>query len=334
MKTKSFLLGAAALMLATACSNDEVVKVAENSAAIGFSSFVNNSTRADYGTENLPADIQVYGLTSRADGSVPSTSIFNGEVLSKESNWTYSPLRYWVAGNDYSFAAFAPAKDSNVSNATMTADKGLTFTFDNKTAGATEDLLYADWAKTGVAANEGTVEFTFSHMLSRVRFDFASAVANENVQISVSDIQITNAASTADFTGVNEGKMVWENAGADLTVGFETAGAKLANGGDETSSSMYLIPLSSEKAYTVKFNVTLHQKDLSKEDEYVAMETFAHEVTIPAKTYQSSYSYTFKATITDETISENEMYPILFDVVGVNGWTEETAEEVPGFEKK
>ncbi len=63
MKQSSFLLGAAVLMLATACSNDEVVNVAPQTGAIGFNSFVNKSTRAtvkdDYTLDNLK-DLKVW----------------------------------------------------------------------------------------------------------------------------------------------------------------------------------------------------------------------------------------------------------------------------------
>lgn len=324
-------------MLATACSNDEVVKVAPQTGAIGFSSFVNNSTRADYDTDNLPADIEVFGLTSRKESSegandgVPATLIFDNEVLTKVGNWTYSPARYWVPGNDYSFAAFAPSTNSNVSNKIMTAENGLTFTFNNKDAGAIEDLLYAGWSGKEANSKNGTVEFTFSHMLSRVRFQFDSNVVNENINISVSDIQITNAASSADFTAVNgEGKMVWEKAGDDLTVEFASDGKQLIKEDSETSATMYLIPMSTDKAYTVKFNVTLYQKDLADATgkTFVEMATYPHTVTIPAQTYKSNFSYTFKASITDDTISEDELKPILFDVVGVDGWIEQNATDV------
>lgn len=178
---KVFFLGIAAATMLASCSKDETVDVPQGK-AIGFSNtFVDNATRSvvdpSFKKETLP-NFAVYGFTQKGqifDG-VPVSSVDGG------TSWTYSPTQYWVEGNQYAFAAIAPASVS-VSDAELTGTSvadykvGMTvsFTNDGKT-----DLLYAAAdpvnADDDFMASPQPVGLTFKHQLSKVKFSFKNSV--------------------------------------------------------------------------------------------------------------------------------------------------------------
>ena len=139
-------MGIAAAALLASCSLDETLETARDTRVIGFSNaFVDNATRSvvdpSFTKENL-GNFAVYGFTQNGQ-------IFDGVTVSSSDNgatWTYSPTQYWVEGNQYAFAAIAPASVP-VSGETLTGSSvadykvGMTvsFTNDGKT-----DLLYAN----------------------------------------------------------------------------------------------------------------------------------------------------------------------------------------------
>ena len=113
MKKSMFLLGLAVAALAS-CTNEEVVNVTDQqTGVIGFAgSGLNNITKADLGTQDNPfTSFQVYG------GYATNGSLFNGTTVSGSvgSTWSYSPLQYWVDGEDYKFAAYAPSAAATAS---------------------------------------------------------------------------------------------------------------------------------------------------------------------------------------------------------------------------
>lgn len=342
MKTKSFLLGAAALMLATACTNDEVVNVAPQSGAIGFSSFVDNATRADYNLGNLEG-FNVWGVLNRTaenGGDITETLVFNAQEVNKEGTaWTYSPTQYWIDKANYKFAAVAPKAAAGVSDQTMTMTDGLTFTFNNATAKADVDLLFADAAKTEVdPASVGKVELSFIHMLSRVKFNFKNDFESENIAIVVNNVKVTNAASEASFSGSAE-NIVWTRADGDAnyTIDFKTKGVEVAGKDAEMTPHMYFIPVATPIAYVVTFDVDYKIKDLST-GTWNLVKNYAHTVTIPTETLslENNKSYTLTASINEKTIDpdpETIQQPIVFDVTEVKDMTEVNAGNLPGFNK-
>lgn len=331
MKTKSFLLGAAAVMLATSCSNDEVVKVAENSAAIGFSSFVNNSTRADYGSENLPSNLQVYAVSSRAASedveAVNPFVVFNGDVVTNTgSAWTYSPLRYWIAGNDYTFAAIAPAAAADVKQGTGTTNGGIeTITFTNK---GNVDLLYAVYEEaTKVTANRDAVNFTLGHLLSRIRFNFVNDTKSAAYAIKVKDIKINDAVTVASYatednvwTGSDNGSFSFSTDEA-----YTTENPYTLNGDDVISASQNLFPKDNTTGYNATFTVELYQ---ITDGVYNLINAYKHDITLPEINYEAGNSYTLKASIDMTNVNPDEQIKPIEFTATVTNWEEQEANTV------
>lgn len=323
---KKIFIAVLAVAALASCSKEDTVNV-DNGALIGFGKvFVENSTRAnDLAAGNF--DFGVYGLVEK-DGK--SALIFNNQIVAADG--TYSPAQYWITAAQYYFTAIAPKTNANWSYTTTTAHTG-TITFNNMTAAANQDLLFA-YVKPNVTPEQittdpGAVCFTFNHMLSRVRFTFTNGFgAGSNIKLEVKDVTITDAYASADLA-VADGApaAAWSNFGTTFSKNFgQVGGATLATLTDEgatmsaSTEHFYLIP--ANKTYNVTFTVDLYQAG-------VKLDTYSRTATIPATKMKSGMSYDIKTTLTaNNTSDDGKLYPIEFKVTGVEGW--DTYNEVTG----
>lgn len=306
---KFFIMGMAAMGLAlTACNNDETVDVAKGN-AIGFSSFVDKSTRGaanDVTLESLE-NIEVYGW--RGDNQ-----IFNAQQVNAKTG-AYSPIQYWEAGYTYNFEAIAPKNGEK--GVTFAANvNGGTITFEND---AVTDLLYAKASPLTTAdkltATPGKVNFNFSHELARVKFTFKNTFpANAAAKISVKDVKITDAYKNGTITPA-EADAKWNATDKTLTVDFESTSVTnlVANTGTGTTDHMYLIPTAKEESYIVTFTVTLDQNGATTD--------YKHSVTFKT-TQEQGKSYNYVAEINQNNINPNpdeQLFPIEF-TANVENW--------------
>lgn len=332
---KVFFLGIAAATMLASCSKNETVDVPQGK-AIGFSNtFVDNATRSvvdpSFTTTSL-GNFAVYGFTQNGQ-------IFNGVPVSSADNgstWTYSPIQYWVEGNQYAFGAIAPANNANITVSkeemlgTSVADYkvGMTvsFTNDGKT-----DLLYA--AADNVNADEtfmaspDPVSLTFKHQLSKVKFSFTNNVSGA-YNIKVTDVKITNAKRTGTLAVTAAADNTWNNVGGDpLELSFGAAGTTDANTAEaiafgtevETYNEQLMIPTASTESYTVTFKVELLRGT-------VPMGTYNHTATIKGVELKLGYCYDFAAGLNAENIvvdpedPDAQLKPITFTVNEISGW--------------
>ncbi len=305
---KIFLIGLAATAMLASCSNDETVEMAQNTKAIGFSSFIDKSTRAtDTDIANLGA-IEVYGWRDDAQ-------IFNAQAVTVDAtgNGTYSPLQYWEPNYTYAFEAIAPK--SGEKGITFAAAKNggtITFVSDSET-----DLLYSKAADkttgTEVTTDPGKVNFTFGHMLSRVKFTFKNTFPeNAAAKISVKDVKITNAYQNGTITPAEE-NAVWNATNNTLSVVFASDNVKdlVAGTGSGETEHMYLIPVASPQ-YTVTFTVVLDQNGATTE--------YPHTYTITTG-MEKGKSYNFVAALDETNVTPDELFPIEF-TAEVEEWGE------------
>lgn len=296
---KIFLIGLAATAMLASCSNDETVEMAQNTKAIGFSSFIDKSTRAtDTDLTNL-ATIEVYGWRDDAQ-------IFNAKAVTVDAtgNGTYSPLQYWEPGYTYAFEAIAPKSGENGVTFAAAKDGGtITFVSDSET-----DLLYSKAADktTGaeVTTDPGEVNFTFKHLLSRVKFTFKNTFpANAAAKISVKDVKITNAYQNGTITPAEE-NAVWNATNNTLSVVFASDNVKdlVAGTGSGETEHMYLIPVASPQ-YTVTFTVVLDQNGATTE--------YPHTSTITTR-MEKGKSYNFVAALNETNVTPDKLFPIKF----------------------
>ena len=328
---KIFLMGLATAAMLASCSQDETVEMAQNTRAISFSNaFVDNATRSvvdpSFKKETL-GNFAVYGFTQNGQ-------IFDGITVSSADNgstWTYNPIQYWVKGNQYAFAAIAPASVS-VSGETLTGSSvadykvGMTvsFTNDGKT-----DLLYANGgafnADETFMASPQTVGLTFKHQLSKVKFSFENNVSGA-YNIKVTDVKITDAKSTGTLT-VSAADNAWSNADGTLELSFGAAGTTDASTADaiafgtevETYNEQLMIPTVSTESYNVTFTVELLNGTVS-------MGKYNHTATISGVDLKLGYCYDFAAELNADNIvvdpddPDAELKPIEFTVNEISDW--------------
>ena len=317
---KKFLfLGIAATAMFASCTNDEMVEMNPQS-AIGFETFVDKSTRA---TDVTTADLAAFELYGWRTKGTTTEQIFNAQaVTANNGTCTYSPLQYWVGGYNYTFEAIAPKSGNN--GVTFNAANGastITFVSDSET-----DLIYDKGGKdltstTNLTATPGAVGLEFNHLLSRVKFSFVNGFpANSDVTLTVTDVQIDNAGTTATYTTSNG---TW---GATTVPGVVTFASddveNIAGMQSAETEHKYLIP-ADIKTYTVTFTVEMKQGGVT--------DTFDHTVTLSTDELLlvAGNSYNLTATLNKDNINpDGDLFPIEFTAT-VTPWGSFTDVTIP-----
>ena len=318
---KKFLfLGFVTTAMLASCTNDEMVEMNPQN-AIGFEMFVDKSTRAaeDLKTANL-TDFEVYGWRTKA---ATTEQIFNAQAVTVSNGvCTYTPLQYWVGGYAYTFEAVAPKSTEKGVTFTPSKDAStITFVSNSET-----DLIYAEASKdltstTNLTSAPGIVELTFNHLLSRVKFSFVNDFSEDSdVKLTVSDVKITNAGTTASYTPSTS---AWAAATATGEVTFASdAVANVAVTSAAETEHKYLIPYD-VKDYLLTFTVTMVQGGVE--------DTFDHSVNLSSDSFvlNAGMSYDFTATLNADNIDpDGGLFPIEFTAT-VTDWKDYTTPSVP-----
>ena len=315
---KKIFIAIMAVAAAVSCSQELTVD-APKGAAIAFDNlFVENSTRAnDLNAEGIKnVGFGVTGYIVNAAGQ--QGKIFdNKEIAWNGSAYTYSPAQYWTAANTYTFAALVPYVDAQWEYNPTNATDGQ-ITFNNEAAAANQDLLYSYKSETmpeSIVSTPAAVEFTFNHILSRVKFSFKNGFGEgENITLKVKDVVVTNVHSNGTVAVENGAVQDW-------TVGTETFNRAFGNAGDGilavgakgTTEHFYFIPAAA--TYNLTFVVELYQAN-------VLADTYNRTANVTLS-LEKGKSYELTATLNHlNTSDDGELYPIEFNVEDVNEWTE------------
>ena len=308
---KKLFVSLLAIAGVVACTNDEVVSVQQGN-PIAFDTFVENTTRVGYASNNLPEGFNVWAFMENANGR--STILEAEDVRRQGDQYVYDNTQYWVPDNTYYFAALAPMDSQNVTNLVLAtgdaAKKGLgTFDFENKNG--TEDLIYA---VNMVEANDqqGAVTFTFNHLLSKVKFSFTNTFDNENYSIKVRNIQMTAPKiGTIDLTA---GEYVWTDLAEETTLVYGDVTAIAAMNDTVCPEDERLtIPAGDTQEYIVTFDVELYVgSTLAK--------TYNKKSEISGIALEAGKAYNFAANIDADSLNLDE---VVFDA-NVDEWVEDT----------
>lgn len=301
MKKSLLMLGAAAMMLAS-CTQNEVMEVAENR-AIGFDAFTPNSTRAvndmaGNGSGTFTT-FYVYGSYST---ETSNTTVFNGEAVSySASSWSYSPTQYWQNG-DYKFAAYSNGNNEIGTGVEYTHDGGLQIK--DYTVG-TSDLLYATATAevTDKATYNNPVNFTFKHILSKVKFTFDSSSFADNLKVTVSNLQIDNSNKKGTYNGT-----AWSSLSETGTIIYNSVDV---NAEDYTPEECYVLPQSATDltaSFTVTVTDALNNTIMAKTFSDVFLNVTNNT------TWASGFVYNYTATLTEAIIDPDgsQSNPIVF----------------------
>ena len=241
--------------------------------------------------------LHVYmGVNIYAGANVSKGTAAYGEAWS-----TDAPTQYWIAGANYTFDAVVDATETVTDGAT-----GLPTTLKYNTETQT-DMLHQRVTTVGKpTTNNGLVAFTFTHLLSKVKF----TVVNETeatatgYRYTISDIAFTGANLTGDYA-VPAG--TWSNvttgsyAIPDVTAASATT--------KECAKEVLLIPGTNKVGIQFKVNV-----EMKNGSEWKVITTTAKEYT-EVIALAANTAYNFNVTVG----LDNQ---IRFTAQPVNNWTD------------
>lgn len=313
---KKLFIAIMAVAAAVSCSTELTVD-APKGAAIAFdNAFVENATRAaDIDAEGIKA--VGFGVT----GYIVNTAGDQGKIFNNQkvawsgSAYTYSPAQYWTAGNTYTFAALVPYTGAQWTYAATDARNGE-ISFNNALAAANQDLLYSYHSETmpeSIVSTPAAVEFTFNHILSRVKFSFKNGFGEgENITLKVKDVVVTNVHSNGTVAVVDGAVQDWTVGESTFNRAFGNAGENiLAVGAKGTTEHFYFIPAAA--TYNLTFVVELYQAN-------VLADTYNRTANVTLS-LEKGKSYELTATLNHfNTSDDGELYPIEFNVDEVDEW--------------
>ena len=169
---KKLFISMLAVAALASCSQEDVI-VADKGDLIGFNSFVENSTRADdpsYGGGQGQAALtqfKVWGTVDASNGNpvaIYANDTVTGTAVGANNIWNCTTkTQYWIKDAIYNFAALVNA-------GTVTTGVDLLPATVEFSANGSTDLLYARSTAdiVGLASQNGPVNFTFAHLLSKV----------------------------------------------------------------------------------------------------------------------------------------------------------------------
>ena len=302
------IISVLAVLCFTACVQEEINNQSQSEAITFGSSFVEYATRATVTDESNLAGFNVWGYMNNV-----AAPVFEGTEVEKVSGvWTYDgDDKYWIPGQDYYFAALAPMNSTNVSLALASAEnasKGLgTLTFTN--AAGEEDLIYSEYKTTSLPSNNAPVEFEFKHLLSKVRISFENQMANDYINVKISNIKMSAPKSASiDLTGET---LAWGTPTAHDQFAFNEI-AKVTAGQKGSTYELFMIPASDSYEYNLTFDVTLFMDGVT-EVLYTATKT----AKITGTALEVGSAYNFSAVITPNIVNEDV---VNFEVEHVQGW--------------
>lgn len=326
MKKSLLMLGVAFAALSS-CTKNEVIDLAE-SRTIGFDAFVGKSTRAVAPEETTLDLLQeadkgfyVYG------GYASVTNIFdNTHVTFSDPNWGYSPLRYWVEGQDYKLIAYAPAMGVTPTFSYGTTEgiqnNDATLAFENVTvtgvAESQKDFVIAKSALHTPGTNYSTnVSFSFYHALSMIKVTLKNGF-DDGVKLIISDFKITGINTQGDFTSASNYPLVagtcgsWNNVDTPESQStFTDAGITLTENNTTYANEFIVIP---QSIGTVNVQFTVNVKD-AKGADIVTNKSF--NVAIPAGAWTINNRYHYSMIINGTSV---DLMPIAFDTPTVENW--------------
>ena len=201
---KKVILALAAAMFAS-CSNEETILVAQPD-VIGFGTpFIENATRAidpSYGESGAAlTEFSVWGTVKGNGEGYAMVKIFDGDTVTGKIGpnvWSCDNAQYWAPSCDYNFVALT---DIDAVTALSLDDNGMPQGFTYSAATNADIMVAKATASTNENATPNTnyVNFTFQHLLSKVKFTFATESAGA---FKIKDVKISGfyASGNCDIT--------------------------------------------------------------------------------------------------------------------------------------
>lgn len=319
MKKSLMMLGAVAMVLAS-CTNEEVLNVSD-SRTIGFDAFVGNVTKGDVKDTDF-AKFWVFGTY----GNTTNAFYTNIAVEDKSGVWTPEKVAYWKANTDHYFAAYADGTNQLATGVAFDATTGTNGTLKFTDYAVGENDLVADVATKDNwdgNAEPSKVDFTFKHLLSKVKFTFTTGAADdyvmkiENLKIVAKEGTSPIVKASCDFTGSIDG-LTWTASQQDGTGEYTYATLEDCAGGTNNTEK-YVIP--QNNALTVSFDITFTDKagtEIASKDGVTGDLTISNETA-----WKAGNVYNYQVKINPDDVND-QLKTIEFDNISVDDWENAT----------
>ena len=303
---KKIFLAVVALAAMTACSNDEFVSV--DRAPINFGeAFVDNATRADYSSTQIK-HFKVYGTVT---GNSKTVNLYNGADVTGDAYgeiWTCNQKEYWIPNCEYVFQAVV---DGEISEGKIAYTIGQDTGSDD-----VSDLLYGEAnVETDPAStpsgnvvtidSKPVVEFTFSHLLSKVGFTFENSVGGSEYTYNVKAVAFTGHDSKGTFTIGG----AWDNAYEASTTALEFGAPGVVDNTQVAAPTTHQI-IPGAQILSVSFTYDILFKDETVSTDIV--------VTKPLE-YTFERNHVYNITVTLPAPGKEIVFTVK-DTTGVNAW--------------
>lgn len=254
MKKSLFVLGVAVAALAS-CTNEEVVNIAESNVIKFDNAFVGKNTKAVTTVDGTSFNsFFVYAKKGSDD-------LFTNENVYKESNaWGYDNLKKWEASQIWKFVAYSnggtTGKGSGKIETGVSLDEtsGTALKITDYSVGEDNLDLVASVSTTDLASANTPIEFTFKHVLSKLKFTIESELGDDNT-LTITNFSVTGAKdnATLTFTGAAENGTTWTTPSTSRTISNAAFGE--ATTSVPATDEFVVIPQATESGITVTFNV-------------------------------------------------------------------------------
>lgn len=289
-----------------------------------------------------PVDSRAVSLIEKANisefivygGYTDMTHVFNGVSVTgtpETDDWTYGTTRYWVAGQTYKFAAYAPAAaGSNGTVATDFANGALNFTGYTSDPTHQNDLIYATAGQTTddpLTVAPDKIQFKFSHLLSMIKFTFNSGFGND-ITVTVENLKVSGMVSQGDYTGSTAawtpGAAVVEPSAPFSELASQQAVNTASRNTSAASVDFAVIPqtIVDASGMGTKVSISFDVKVQDSSDNYIVGSAEGGvnvTSTLPGYTWTAGNRYNYSVTIKGENVG---LYPIEFGTPDVTPITD------------
>lgn len=319
----------------SSCSVDKVVDQAE-ARYIGFDPFANKVTR---GLNNVQFGHDNFSVFGQYGTGTPTSVFTNQEVKWVTDSWDYTPLKAWVAGQTYHFAAIAPFDASYLAgtNYNYTTKE---YTLGEITVNATPttqiDYMTAT-PQDNVPSGARSVSFEFNHILSKIDFIFKPRTTSEDethwkipVRIEITKIELADVPTTNTYTADAWGAL--DTPGTNKVTFTKGDGSSTlvttsyAGSGDPTTTGntfdWLVVPQGTTSGEITKtLTITCDVYDAVTDGTKLKSGATA-SVGITTNWTKNTY-YTYTVSIGADILGENPY--ITFDVASVKNWAPDTS---------
>lgn len=285
MRPRNLMMAMAALAIA-GCSQNEVTDVNPDiHPAIGFDVYTGVQTKGAETTTATLKDGGNFGILAFYTGAsnwatakdkAQPNFMYNEKVYYKTDSWTYDATKYWPSNSDHmiTFFAYAPYEASPTAGGNSKGivlsgktEKGIPF-IDFTLKGADRldemvDLVVADKSDETYSKNNGTVNFKFQHILSKVLFKVKlKSALSGGTRIFVKKLEVLGRDNNDKSKFYTKAKYANQHWGYDAT--------NIRSADFDVTKIMNVATISGVGNYTnTAIEATTDAKSLFKDDQYL-----------------------------------------------------------------